>query len=86
VVYGISAALLLFTSRRSRHWLPNAIFDGLGVADRLGSTMVGTMFGLAFHPLTARTERVLRKLGAKHSSMTERSSYRSEPDQASLPR
>ncbi len=62
-IYGATAALLLFTYAIVEAFLVNALVDVAGISDRFASALLGTLFGLAFHPIKNRMEHALRRLG-----------------------
>ena len=62
-IYGATAALLLFTYAIVEAFLVNALVDMAGISDRFASALLGTLFGLTFHPIKNRMEHALRRLG-----------------------
>ena len=62
-IYGTTAALLLFTYATVEAFLVNLLVDGAGISDRFASALLGTLFGLAFHPIKNRMEHALRRFG-----------------------
>jgi hypothetical protein len=62
-IYGMTAALLLFTYATVEAFLVNLLVDGAGISDRFASALLGTLFGLTFHPIKNRMEHALRRLG-----------------------
>ena len=62
-IYGTTAALLLFTYATVEAFLVNLLVDGAGISDRFASALLGTLFGLAFHPIKNRMEHALRRYG-----------------------
>jgi hypothetical protein len=63
VIYGTTAALLLFTYATVEAFLVNLLVDVAGIGDRFASALLGTLFGLAFHPIKNRMEHALRRFG-----------------------
>jgi hypothetical protein len=63
VIYGVTTALLLFTYATVEAFLVNLFVDVTGISDRFASALLGTLFGLAFHPIKNRLERALRRFG-----------------------
>jgi len=59
-VYGATAAFLLFTYATVEAFIVNLIVDVAGISDRFASALLGTLFGLAFHPIKNRMEHLLR--------------------------
>jgi len=62
-IYGTTAALLLFTYAIVEAFLVNLLVDVTGISDRFASALLGTLFGLAFHPIKNRMEHALRRYG-----------------------
>jgi hypothetical protein len=62
-IYGMTTALLLFTYATVEALLVNLLVDVTGISDRFASALLGTVFGLAFHPIKNRMEHVLRRFG-----------------------
>jgi hypothetical protein len=62
-IYGATAALLLFTYAIVEAFLVNLLVDVTSISDRFASALLGTLFGLAFHPIKNRMEHALRHLG-----------------------
>jgi hypothetical protein len=60
-IYGATAALLLFTYATLEAFLVNFLVDVAGIGDRFASALLGTLFGLAFHPIKNRMEHALRR-------------------------
>jgi hypothetical protein len=63
VIYGATTALLLFTYATVEAFLVNLLVDVTGIGDRFASALLGTLFGLAFHPIKNRLEHSLRRFG-----------------------
>jgi len=61
-IYGMTAALLLFTYAIVEAFLVNLLVDVTSISDRFASALLGTLFGLAFHPIRNRMEHALRRL------------------------
>jgi hypothetical protein len=61
-IYGMTAALLLFTYAIVEAFLVNLLVDVTSISDRFASALLGTLFGLAFHPIKNRMEHALRRL------------------------
>lgn len=61
VVYGATIAVLLFAFATVQAMISDALVDLLGIEDRAGSAMVGTMFGLAFQPLARWIQGALQR-------------------------
>jgi hypothetical protein len=61
-IYGMTAALLLFTYAIVEAFLVNLLVDVTSISDRFASALLGTLFGLAFHPIKDRMEHALRRL------------------------
>ncbi len=61
LIYGATAALLLFTYATVEAFLVNALVDVAGISDRFASALLGTLFGLTFHPIKNRMEHALRR-------------------------
>ncbi len=59
-IYGMTAALLLFTYATLEAFLVNLLVDVAGIGDRFASALLGTLFGLTFHPIKNRMEHALR--------------------------
>jgi len=62
-IYGMTAALLLFTYATVEAFLVNFLVDVTGISDRFAGALLGTLFGLAFHPIKNRMEHALQRLG-----------------------
>ena len=62
-IYGMTAALLLFTHAIVEAFLVNLLVDVTAISDRFASALLGTLFGLAFHPIKNRMEHALRRFG-----------------------
>jgi len=62
-IYGMTAALLLFTYAIVEAFLVNLLVDVTAISDRFASALLGTLFGLAFHPIKNRMEHALRRFG-----------------------
>jgi hypothetical protein len=62
-IYGATAALLLFTYAIVEAFLVNLLVDVTSISDRFASALLGTLFGLAFHPIKNRMEHTLRRIG-----------------------
>ena len=60
-IYGMTAALLLFTYATLEAFLVNLLVDVAGIGDRFASALLGTLFGLTFHPIKNRMEHALRR-------------------------
>jgi len=63
-IYGTTAALLLFTYATVEAFLVNIFVDVAGISDRFASALLGTLFGLTFHPIKNRMEHALRRFGS----------------------
>ena len=63
VIYGVTTALLLFTYATVEAFLVNLFVDVTGISDRFASALLGTLFGLAFHPIKNRLDHALRRFG-----------------------
>jgi hypothetical protein len=55
--------LLLFTYAIVEAFLVNLLVDVTSISDRFASALLGTLFGLTFHPIKNRMEHALRRLG-----------------------
>jgi len=62
-IYGMTAALLLFTYATVEAFVANLLVDVLGVSDRFANALLGTLLALAFHPIKNRMEHALRRFG-----------------------
>ena len=62
-VYGVTAALLLFTYATAEAFLVNLLVDKTAISDRFANALLGTVLALAFHPIKNRMEHALRRLG-----------------------
>jgi hypothetical protein len=62
-VYGITAALLLFTYATIEAFVVNILVARTGINDQFASALLGTVLALAFHPIKNRMEHGLRRLG-----------------------
>jgi hypothetical protein len=62
-VYGVTFAAMLFAFSAVEAVIADALVEYLGVTNGMGNAMIGTVFGLAFHPLTKRVERLLGRFG-----------------------
>ncbi len=60
-IYGATAALLLFTYAIVEAFLVNLLVDVTSISDRFASALLGTLFGLTFHPIKNRMEHALRR-------------------------
>jgi hypothetical protein len=65
LVYGAAIALLLFLFAVVEIYVAHSIIHALHVDDRLGSAVLGAIFGLAFHPLKQRIEHFLKRFAPK---------------------
>src|SRR5437762_9655556 len=63
-IYVTTAALLLFTYPSCAAFLVNIFVDVAGISDRFASALLGTLFGLTFHPIKNRMEHALRRFGS----------------------
>jgi hypothetical protein len=72
IIYGATAALLLFTYAIVEAFLVNFLVDVTGINDRFASALLGTLFALAFNPIKNRMEHALRSFGplAQHDQLT----------------
>lgn len=59
-IYGATAALLLFGFAIVEAYVVNLLVEVAGISDRFASALLGTLFGLAFHPIKNRMEHLLR--------------------------
>jgi hypothetical protein len=62
-IYGATAALLLFGYAIVESYVVNLVVEVAGISDRFASALLGTLFGLAFHPIKNRMENALRRFG-----------------------
>jgi hypothetical protein len=62
-VYGATAALLLFGYAIVEAYVVNLLVEVVGINDHFASALLGTFFGLAFHPIKNRMEHALRRVG-----------------------
>ncbi len=60
-VYGATAALLLFAYATIEAFVVNLLVEVAGVSDHFASAVLGTLFGLAFHPIKDRMEHLPRR-------------------------
>src|SRR5437762_1109429 len=63
-IYGTTAALLLFTYATVEAFLVNIFVDVAGISDLFARSLLGTLFGLTFHPIKNRMEHALRRFGS----------------------
>jgi hypothetical protein len=68
VIYGATAALLLFTYAIVEAFLVNFLVDVTGINDRFASALLGTLFALAFNPIKNRMESCLRQTTSREHS------------------
>ena len=61
LVYGATAALLLFVYATVEAYIVNVLVAVIGLNDRFASALLGTVLGLAFHPMKNRVEHLLRR-------------------------
>jgi hypothetical protein len=59
-IYGATAALLLFGYAIVESYVVNRVVEVAGISDRFASALLGTLFGLAFHPIKNRMDHLLR--------------------------
>jgi hypothetical protein len=59
-IYGATAALLLFGYAIVEAYVVNLLVEVAGISDHFASALLGTLFGLAFHPIKNRMEHLLR--------------------------
>jgi hypothetical protein len=57
--------LLLFGYAIVESYGVNLVVEVAGSSDRFASALLGTLFGLAFHPIKNRMEHALRRFGPK---------------------
>ena len=67
-VYGMTAALLLFTYATIEAFVVNILVAKTGINDQFASALLGTILALAFHPIKNRMEHGLRRLGLSVAS------------------
>jgi len=67
-VYGVTIALLLFAYATIEAFVVNLLVDVSHVSDRFASALLGTLLGLAFHPIKNRMEHGLRRFGSSVAS------------------
>jgi hypothetical protein len=67
-VYGVTAALLLFTYATLEAFVVNILVARTGINDQFASALLGAVLALAFHPMKNRTEHGLRRLGLSVAS------------------
>ena len=60
-VYGVTAALLLFTYATVEAFVVNVIVAKTGINDQFASALLGTFLALAFHPIKSWMENTLRR-------------------------
>jgi hypothetical protein len=67
-IYGATAALLLFGYAIVEAYVVNLLVEVAGISDHFASALLGTLFGLAFHPIKNRMEHALWRFGplARH--------------------
>jgi hypothetical protein len=61
LVFGATVALLLFLFAVVEIYVAHSIIHALNVSDRFASSVLGAIFGLAFHPLKRRIEHFLKR-------------------------
>jgi hypothetical protein len=64
-IYGATTALLLFGYAIVESYVVNLVVEVAGISDRFASALLGTLFGLAFHPIKNRMEHLLRPAAVK---------------------
>ena len=62
-VYGVTAALLLFTYATLEAFVVNIVVARTGIHDQVASALLGAVLALAFHPVKNRMEHGLRRVG-----------------------
>jgi len=62
-VYGVTAALLLFTYATLEAFVVNIVVARTGINDQFASATLGAVLALAFHPIKNRMEHGLRHVG-----------------------
>ena len=67
-VYGVTAALLLFTYATVEAFVVNILVAKTGINDQFASALLGTVLALAFHPIKNRMEHGLRGVGLSVAS------------------
>jgi hypothetical protein len=61
-IYGATAALLLFGYAIVEAYVVNLLVEVAGISDHFAGALLGTLFGLAFHPIKNRMAHLLRPL------------------------
>lgn len=67
-VYGVTAALLLFTYATLEAFVVNILVAKTGINDQFASALLGTVLALAFHPIKNRMEHGLGRVGLSVAS------------------
>jgi len=67
-VYGVTAALLLFTYATLEAFVVNIVVARTGINDQFASALLGAVLALAFHPIKNRMEHGLRRVGLSVAS------------------
>jgi hypothetical protein len=67
-VYGVTAALLLFTYATLEAFVVNIVVARTGINDQFASALLGAVLALAFHPVKNRMEHGLRRVGLSVAS------------------
>jgi hypothetical protein len=65
LVFGATVALLLFLFAVVEIYVAHSLIHALNVNDRFASSVLGAIFGLAFHPLKHRIEHFLKRFMTK---------------------
>jgi hypothetical protein len=64
-VYGVTAALLLFTYATVEALVVNVLVAKTGINDQFASALLGTVLALGFHPIKNRMEHGLKRFGPR---------------------
>lgn len=71
LVFGATVALLLFLFAVVEIYVAHSLIHALNVNDRFASSVLGAIFGLAFHPLKHRIEHFLKRFITKDKTPVE---------------
>jgi hypothetical protein len=68
VVYGLTIPLFLFGFATIEVFTAEHLVEALRITDHFASAMIGGVFGLAFHPVKQRVEKLLERFHLKHEA------------------
>lgn len=71
LVFAATVALLLFLFAVVEIYIAHSLIHALHIDDRFASSVLGAIFGLAFHPLKQRIERSLKRFAPKDQPAAE---------------